>query len=61
MVSIGLCRSYITITIRNMDIGHRPVFLFESQRYASGFCTRLQAEPTHFGRIDEASPCLRKV
>jgi hypothetical protein len=51
MLSIGLWRWYINMTVTILDITHRPEI---------GFCLRLQVEPIHMGPIDRASLCLRR-
>jgi hypothetical protein len=36
------------------------LFLFKTRNVSeTGFCLRLQVEPTQLGPIDRASPCLR--
>jgi hypothetical protein len=42
-----------------LDIIHRPVFYLEHNVSETGFCLRLQVEPTKLGPKDEASFCLR--
>jgi hypothetical protein len=47
MLSIGLWRWYISITITILDIIHRPAFYLK-QRFGAAFFLRVQAEPTQF-------------
>jgi hypothetical protein len=51
MLSIGLWRCYINITITILDIIHRPV-LFKAQRFGDWILTRLQMKPTQLSPID---------
>jgi hypothetical protein len=43
----------ITITI--LDIIHRPVFYLKQDFSDTGFCLRLQVEPTQMGPTDRAT------
>jgi hypothetical protein len=53
MLSIGLRRWYISITITILDIIHRPIVLYiKHDDSDTGFCQRLQVEPTQFGPLD---------
>jgi hypothetical protein len=45
---------YINVTIKILDIIHRPVFYLEHNVSETGFCLLLQAEPTYLGPIDGA-------
>jgi hypothetical protein len=47
----------LTITI--LGIIDRPVFYLKHGGSQTGFCLRLQAEPTQLGLINRASLCLR--
>jgi hypothetical protein len=58
MLSIGLWRWYINITITILDIIHRPVFYLKYDVSETGFCLRLQKEPTRMGPIDIAGLSL---
>jgi hypothetical protein len=49
----------INITITILDIVHRPVFYLKRDVSETGFCLRLQAEPTHLGPIVKATLCHR--
>jgi hypothetical protein len=55
MLSIGLSRWYINITITILDIIHRLVFYLKHDVSEAGFCLRLQTEPTQMGLIEEPS------
>jgi hypothetical protein len=46
MMSIGLWRWYINITMTILDIIHRPVFYLNPDFSEAGFCLRLQVELT---------------
>jgi hypothetical protein len=61
MLSIGLWRWYINITITILDIIQSPVFYLKQDVSETGSCIRLHVEPTHMGPIDIASLCLRAV
>jgi hypothetical protein len=54
MLSIGLWRLYINITITILDIIHRPVFHLKHNVLNNEFCLRLQVEPTKSGAMDRA-------
>jgi hypothetical protein len=58
MLSTGLWRWYINITITILDIIHRPVFYLKYDISETGICLRLQVEPTQLGPIDGASFCV---
>jgi hypothetical protein len=60
MLSIGLWRWNNNITITIVDIIHRPAFYLKHDVSDTGFCLRLQVEPTHVGPIDRASVWPRK-
>jgi hypothetical protein len=45
MLSIGLWRRYITVTITIADIIYRPVFYLKHNLSETAFCLRLQVEP----------------
>jgi hypothetical protein len=53
--SIGLWRWYINISITILDIILRPVFYLKHDVLETGFCLRLQVEPTQLGLRDRAS------
>jgi hypothetical protein len=61
MLSIGLWRWYIYITITILDIIHRPVFYLTYKVSETSFCLRLQVEDPQLGPTDRASLCLRNV
>jgi hypothetical protein len=46
MLSIGLWRWYINITIMILDIILRPAFYLKYDVSETGLCLRLQVEPT---------------
>jgi hypothetical protein len=46
------------ITITVLDIIRRPVFYLKLNVSETGFCPRLQVEPTQLGAIDRASLSL---
>jgi hypothetical protein len=50
MLSIGLWRRYINITITILDIIHRPVFYLKLDVPETEFCLRLEMEPTPLRR-----------
>jgi hypothetical protein len=56
MLTIGLWRLYINLTIAILDIILRPVFYLKHDVSDTAFCLRLQVEPT---QISESS--LRNV
>jgi hypothetical protein len=56
MLSIGLWRWYINITITSLDIIQRPVFHLKHSISETGFGLRLQLEPTQLGLIEELNP-----
>jgi hypothetical protein len=49
----------IIIIIEFLDIMHHPVLFYLDYVLETGFCLRLQVEPTQLGPIDTASPYLR--
>jgi hypothetical protein len=55
MLSLGLWRWYIYITINILDI------YLKNDVSETGFCLRLQVKPTELGAIDIASLCLRTI
>jgi hypothetical protein len=55
MLSIDLWRWYINITITILDTNHRPVFYLKHVVSETGFCIRLQVEPTQFVPVDIVS------
>jgi hypothetical protein len=55
MLSIGLWRWYINITVTIVDIILRPVFYLKHYVSQTGFCLRLQVEPTQLVPKDRAS------
>jgi hypothetical protein len=57
ILSIGLWRWYINITIAILDIIHRPVFYLKHDVSESGFWI-LQVEPTQMGPIGRVSLCV---
>jgi hypothetical protein len=59
MLSIGLWRLYINITIIILDIIHRPVFYLKQDISETTFCPRPQTEPSNLGQINRASLCLQ--
>jgi hypothetical protein len=46
MLSVGLWRRYINITIIIVDIIHRPIFYLRLNVSETGFCPRLQVDST---------------
>jgi hypothetical protein len=61
MLSIGLWRRYINITITILDIIHRSIFYLKQNVSETGFCLRLQVESIQLYRIDTASLRLRPL
>jgi hypothetical protein len=59
MLYIGLWRWYINITITILDIIRLADFYLKHDVSETGFCFRLQVEPTQMGPIGRASLCLR--
>jgi hypothetical protein len=59
MLPIGLRRSYNNTTITILDIIHRLAFYLKRNVSETGFCPRLQVEPTQLGLTDRASLRLR--
>jgi hypothetical protein len=55
MLFIGFWRWYINITKIILNIIHRPVFYSKQNFSKTGFCLRLQVEPTQLGPIDGAN------
>jgi hypothetical protein len=49
MLSIGLWRRYVNITITTLDIIQRPVFDFKHNISETEFCPRLQVKTTKTG------------
>jgi hypothetical protein len=60
MLSMGLWRWYINITIPIQDIVNRPVFYLKHNISETGVCLRLQVEPTQLSSIYRSSLCLRR-
>jgi hypothetical protein len=58
MLSVGLWRWYINITITILDIINRPVFYLKHNVSETGFFLRLQMETTQLGHKDRVGPCL---
>jgi hypothetical protein len=50
----------ISTNIMFLDIIHRPVYISKHNVSETGVCLRFQVKPTQLGRIDRASPYLRK-
>jgi hypothetical protein len=61
MLSVGLWRCYINITITFLYIIRRPVFYLKHNLSGTGFCLCLLVQPTQLGPIGKASLCLRIV
>jgi hypothetical protein len=59
MLSIGLWRWYINITITILGIIHRPVFYLKCNVMETGFSLRPEVEPSQLGSIDRAILFLR--
>jgi hypothetical protein len=59
MLSTGLRRWYVNITLTILDILHRPVFYLEHGVSETRFCLRFQAELAQMSPIKRASLCLR--
>jgi hypothetical protein len=57
MLSIGLWRWYINITITILNNIHRPVFYLKHDVSDTEFCLRLQVESTQMCPVDRASIC----
>jgi hypothetical protein len=55
MLSAGLWRWYINITVTNLDIIHRPAFYLKHDVSETGFCLRLPVEPTQLDPVQVAS------
>jgi hypothetical protein len=51
MLSIGVERWYINITITILDIFHHRVFHIKHNVSETGFCLRLQVEATQLGPV----------
>jgi hypothetical protein len=51
LLSIGLWRWYIDITITILDIIHRPVFYLKHDVSETGLCLRIQVEPTQLDSV----------
>jgi hypothetical protein len=49
MLSVGLWRWYINITLTILDSFHRPAFYLKQDVSEIGFYVRLQVEPTQLG------------
>jgi hypothetical protein len=49
---IGLLRWCIIITIRIVDIIHRPILYLKHNVWEKGFCLHLKVEPTQVDPID---------
>jgi hypothetical protein len=61
MLSVGLWRwLIINITITILDIIHRPVFCLKHNVSETGFCLRLQLQPTQVVPTDRARFYLRR-
>jgi hypothetical protein len=58
MLSIGLWRRYINITITILDNIHRSLFYLKHTVSETGFRLRLQEEPNQMGPTERASLCL---
>jgi hypothetical protein len=59
MLSIGLWRWYINITITILDIIHRSCLFLKHDVPETGFPLRLQVDPTHLDITNETGLCLR--
>jgi hypothetical protein len=59
MLSIGLWRWYINITITILDIIQRPAFYLKHDVSETDFCLRLEAKPTQKDSTEWASLYLR--
>jgi hypothetical protein len=55
MLSIGLWRWYINITITILNVIHQPDFYLKHDVSEVQFCLRLQVESTQVGTIEKAS------
>jgi hypothetical protein len=55
MLSVGLWRWYINITITILDIIQRHVFYLKHEVAETEFCLRIQLDPTQVGPIERAS------
>jgi hypothetical protein len=54
MLSMGLWRWYINITITILNIMHRPVFYLKDEISGTEFCLRLQVESTQLDPVDRS-------
>jgi hypothetical protein len=61
MLSIGLWRWYINITITILNFILCPVLYLKHSVSETGFSLRPQVEPTHLGPIDGATLRLRTL
>jgi hypothetical protein len=59
MLSIGVWRLYINISITILNIIQPPVFCLKHDVSDTEFCLSLQVEAIQLWPIDEASLCLR--
>jgi hypothetical protein len=59
MLSIGLWRRHIHITVIVLNIIHRPAFYLKHDVSESAFYLRLQVEHTQIGAIHTASVSIR--
>jgi hypothetical protein len=55
--SIGLWRRYNNMTITILDFIHCPVFYLKLEDSETGFCLRLQVEPTQMGSVSVNRNC----
>jgi hypothetical protein len=49
---------YINIAIAILEISHYSVFYLKHNISVTGFCLRIQVEPTQLDTVDRTSPCL---
>jgi hypothetical protein len=54
MLSVGLSRRYINVTIINLGIIHRPVFYLKHGASETAFCLRIKEEPTQLVSTGES-------
>jgi hypothetical protein len=59
MRSVGLWRRYINITVTILDINHRHDFYLQHDVSETGFCLRVQVEPSQISIKEEVSFCPR--
>jgi hypothetical protein len=63
MLSIGLWRWYVNVTVTNLDITHRPLFYLEDNVSETESCPSIQVKCIQLGPtlVDRARLYLRNV